>query len=86
MKTNNNEQVHRLAGLLLYDLELPDTVRHPVRFFFVDDILHAAGESPDPLAAVVTETQPLFRHKTPTCDCRFCATGLFATRILKRLP
>lgn len=85
MQKNNIDRVHRLAELLVYDLELPDSVRHPVRFFFVNDILRATGElipksEPTPALEV---TQPIPRH-TSTCNCRFCATGLFDTCVLKR--
>ncbi len=79
------DQVHTKANLMAYDLEL-DSVRHPVRFFKVNDILRAAGESvyeeqEIPLAV----TQPINLHPT-SCHCRFCETGLFDTRLQKRLP
>lgn len=89
MQENNIDRVHRLAGLLIYDLELPDSVRHPVRFFAVNDILRAAGLPPVSLGHEVTViTQiPEDQSHAPacsSCNCRFCATGLFDTRILKR--
>ena len=83
-------RVHALANLMVYDLEMPDSVRHPVRFFRVSDILNAAGEeAPENLDTEAT--MPMFRltpsaAHTPTCNCRFCTTGIFNTRLLKRAP
>ena len=86
MQENNIDRVHRLANLLVYDLEIPDSVRHPVRFFNVRDILRAAGEIQ---SEVCEDTLPAIQIQLPTrhapaCDCRFCATDLLDTRVLRR--
>lgn len=71
MQENNVDRVHRRAELMIYDLELSDSVRHPVRFFSLRDILRAAGE----------EYTTAVHHSS--CNCRFCVTDLLNTRILK---
>lgn len=81
MQENKVDRVHRLAELLVYDLEISETVRHPVRFFFVNDIRRAAGEPET--TQQLDATQPIPRH-IPSCNCRFCVTGLFDTCLLKR--
>ena len=89
MQENKVDRVHRLAELLVYDLELPNSVRHPVRFFFANDIRRAAGlpELPIPDSGA---TCPMFKPSasshTSACNCRFCATGVFNTFVPKPLP
>lgn len=86
MHENTIDRVHRLAGLLIYDLELPDSVRHPVRFFSVQDILRAAGEIQSEIPEFTLPSFPIqlpSKH-SPACDCRFCVTDLLDTRVLKR--
>lgn len=86
MHQNNIERVHNLANLLVYDLELPDSVRHPVRFFNVRDILRAAGEDQPEICERTLpsiQAQVITTH-SPACYCRFCATDLLDTRVLKR--
>lgn len=80
------ERVHNVANLLAYELGIPDFVRHPVRFFNVRDILRAVGEEQSENSE---HTLPSIQaHVTAThafaCHCRFCATDLLDTRILKR--
>lgn len=86
MHQNNIERVHNLANLLAYDLGIPDSVRHPVRFFSVRDILRAAGEDQPEISEHTLpsiQTRVITTH-SPTCHCRFCATDLLDTRVLKR--
>lgn len=86
MRENNIDRVHRQAALMVYDLEISASVRHPVRFFNMQDILRAAGEVPPELSEPTlpaVQIHNLIPH-SPACDCRFCVTDLLDTRILKR--
>ncbi len=90
MPRSNIERVHDLANLLVYDLEISGSVRHPVRFFQVADILRAVGATESQLSDYEA-TKPSFQVKSSgqhssTCECRFCTTGLFDTRLLKTPP
>lgn len=87
MQKNNIDRVHRLADLYIYDLELSKSVRHPVRFLFVNDILRAAGEEVSEnykYMPPVTQVSHIVTNHSPACNCRFCATDLLDTRVLKR--
>lgn len=64
-KTQRLERVHEAASRLLYDLDMPADVRHPVRFFLVSDIRRALG---------VVEAHPV------SCTCRFCSTQVLQIR------
>ena len=64
-KTQRLERVHATASRLVYDLDMPAEVRHPVRFFLVSDIRRALG---------VVEAHPV------SCQCRFCGTQVLRIR------
>lgn len=86
MQENNIDRVHRQAALMVYDLEIPASVRHPVRFFSVRDILRAVGQDPPEICEATIpsiQTHGITSHP-PACHCRFCATDLLDTRMLKR--
>ncbi len=72
-KTEQITKVHAVAARLSYDLDLPDNVRHPPRFFVVSEILRASQSAVIPASTPVESVRAVNTHQA-ACDCRFCTT------------
>lgn len=72
-KTEQITKVHAVAARLSYDLDLPDNVRHPPRFFVVSEILRASQLPVVSTAASPESVRAVNTHQA-ACDCRFCTT------------